>query len=269
MMLRTDKVIVVEGKYDEIKLSSIIDAPIIKTDGFGIFKDREKQSLIQRLAKKRGLIILTDGDSAGFMIRNFLGNKIPEELITHVYIPDLYGKEKRKAKPSSEGKLGVEGVPKDVIISAFERAGITELKENSGLEANSDLEEKTEFEANSEFEENSGLEASSEFEEKPGLEADSDLEVKTDLKKQFETEEKIKSEEKSKTPKTSRQITGLDFYEDGVSGKPESKEKRKKLLKALELPEKMSTTSLLKIINLLITYDEYKELVNREFSENA
>ncbi|MDO4832082.1 MAG: toprim domain-containing protein [Clostridia bacterium] len=125
MMLRTDKVIVVEGKYDEIKLSSIIDAPIIKTDGFGIFKDREKQSLIQRLAKKRGLIILTDGDSAGFMIRNFLGNKIPEELITHVYIPDLYGKEKRKAKPSSEGKLGVEGVPKDVIISAFERAGIS------------------------------------------------------------------------------------------------------------------------------------------------
>ena len=226
-MLRTDKVIVVEGKYDEIKLSSIIDAPIIKTDGFGIFKDREKQSLLQRLAKKRGLIILTDGDSAGFMIRNFLGNKIPEEFITHVYIPDLYGKEKRKAKPSSEGKLGVEGVPKDVIISAFERAGITELKENSELEANSEF------------------------------------------KKRFETEEKIKLEERSKSPKTSRQITGLDFYEDGISGKPESKEKRKKLLKALELPEKMSTTSLLKIINLLITYDEYKELVNREFSENA
>lgn len=227
MMLRTDKVIVVEGKYDEIKLSSIIDVPIIKTDGFGIFKDREKQSLLQRLAKKRGLIILTDGDSAGFMIRNFLGNKIPEEFITHVYIPDLYGKEKRKAKPSSEGKLGVEGVPKDVIISAFERAGITELKENSELEANSEF------------------------------------------KKRFETEEKIKSEERSKSPKISRQITGLDFYEDGISGKPESKEKRKKLLKALELPEKMSTTSLLKIINLLITYDEYKELVNREFSENA
>lgn len=257
MMLRTDKVIVVEGKYDEIKLSSIIDAPIIKTDGFGIFKDREKQSLLQRLAKKRGLIILTDGDSAGFMIRNFLGNKIPEELITHVYIPDLYGKEKRKAKPSSEGKLGVEGVPKDVIISAFERAGITELKENS------------EFEANFKFEEKPGLLADSDIEEKPGLEAASNLEVKTYLKKQFETEEKIKSEERSKTPKTSRQITGLDFYEDGISGKPESKEKRKKLLKALELPEKMSTTSLLKIINLLITYDEYKELVNREFSENA
>lgn len=263
MMLRTDKVIVVEGKYDEIKLSSIIDAPIIKTDGFGIFKDREKQSLLQRLAKKRGLIILTDGDSAGFMIRNFLGNKIPEEFITHVYIPDLYGKEKRKAKPSSEGKLGVEGVPKDVIISAFERAGITELNENSGLEANSELEEKTELEAKIE------LEASSEFEEKSGLEAASDLEVKTYLKKQFETEEKIKSEERSRSPKTSRQIIGLDFYEDGISGKPESKEKRKKLLKALELPEKMSTTSLLKIINLLITYDEYKELVNREFSENA
>lgn len=251
MMLRTDKVIVVEGKYDEIKLSSIIDAPIIKTDGFGIFKDREKQSLLQRLAKKRGLIILTDGDSAGFMIRNFLGNKIPEEFITHVYIPDLYGKEKRKAKPSSEGKLGVEGVPKDVIISAFERAGITELKENSELEAKTEFEAKTKGEANSELEAKNKLEARSEF------------------KKHFETEKKIKSEERSKSPKTSRQITGLDFYEDGISGKPESKEKRKKLLKALELPEKMSTTSLLKIINLLITYDEYKELVNRDFSENA
>lgn len=257
MMLRTDKVIVVEGKYDEIKLSSIIDAPIIKTDGFGIFKDREKQSLLQRLAKKRGLIILTDGDSAGFMIRNFLGNKIPEELITHVYIPDLYGKEKRKAKPSSEGKLGVEGVPKDVIISAFERAGITELKENS------------EFEANFKFEEKPGLLADSDIEVKPGFEADYDIEVKPEFKKRFETGKKIKSEEMSKSPKTSRQIIGLDFYEDGISGKPESKEKRKKLLKALELPEKMSTTSLLKIINLLITYDEYKELVNREFSENA
>lgn len=257
MMLRTDKVIVVEGKYDEIKLSSIIDAPIIKTDGFGIFKDREKQSLLQRLAKKRGLIILTDGDSAGFMIRNFLGNKIPEELITHVYIPDLYGKEKRKAKPSSEGKLGVEGVPKDVIISAFERAGITELKE------------KTEFEANFKFEEKPGLLADSDIEVKPGFEADYDIEVKPEFKKRFETGKKIKSEEMSKSPKTSRQIIGLDFYEDGISGKPESKEKRKKLLKALELPEKMSTTSLLKIINLLITYDEYKELVNREFSENA
>ena len=249
MMLHTDKVIVVEGKYDEIKLSSVIDAPIIKTDGFGIFKDREKQSLLQRLAKKRGLIILTDGDSAGFMIRNFLGNKIPEELITHVYIPDLYGKEKRKAKPSSEGKLGVEGVPKDVIISAFERAGITELKESPELEAKSELEEKTE------------LEAISEFKVKTEFEADSEFKAKTEFKEQLETEEKIKSEEKSKSPKTSRQITGFDFYEDGISGKPESKEKRKKLLKALDLPEKMSTTSLLKIINILITYDEYKELV--------
>ena len=165
------------------------------------------------------------------MIRNFLGNKIPEELITHVYIPDLYGKEKRKAKPSSEGKLGVEGVPKDVIISAFERAGITELKENS------------EFEANFKFEEKPGLLADSDIEVKPGFEADYDIEVKPEFKKRFETGKKIKSEEMSKSPKTSRQIIGLDFYEDGISGKPESKEKRKKLLKALELPEQMSTTS--------------------------
>lgn len=95
-MIHTDKVVVVEGKYDAIKLDGILDATIITTDGFQIFKDKEKQNLLMTLAKRRGLIILTDSDSAGFMIRNFLGSRIPQEYITNVYIPDIYGKEKRK-----------------------------------------------------------------------------------------------------------------------------------------------------------------------------
>ena len=125
-MLKTDKVVVVEGKYDAIKLANLIDGTILRTDGFGIFKDREKQELLRTLAEKRGLIVLTDSDSAGFLIRNFLKSSIPEEQITHVYIPDVYGKERRKDHPSAEGKLGVEGVPDEILLEAFRRAGITE-----------------------------------------------------------------------------------------------------------------------------------------------
>lgn len=120
-MIHTDKVVVVEGKYDAIKLDGILDATIITTDGFQIFKDKEKQNLLMTLAKRRGLIILTDSDSAGFMIRNFLGSRIPQEYITNVYIPDIYGKEKRKEKPSAEGTLGVEGMPVEVLKEAFKK----------------------------------------------------------------------------------------------------------------------------------------------------
>ena len=123
-MLHTDKVIVVEGKYDAIRLANIIDATIIRTDGFGIFKDKEKQQLLRTLAEKRGLIVLTDSDSAGFLIRNFLKSSVPEKYITQVYIPDIYGKERRKDQPSAEGKLGVEGIPDEVLVECFRRAGV-------------------------------------------------------------------------------------------------------------------------------------------------
>ena len=95
-MLKTDKVIVVEGKYDKIKLSSLIDAVIIQTDGFSIFKDKEKQKLLRRIAEDKGIVILTDSDSAGFKIRNFISGFIPKEYIINAYIPDILGKEKRK-----------------------------------------------------------------------------------------------------------------------------------------------------------------------------
>lgn len=123
-MIKIKEAVIVEGKYDKIKLSSIIDAPIITTDGFRIFKDKEKQKFIRNLAEKRGLLVLTDSDSAGLMIRSFLGGTIKKEYIRHAYIPELFGKEKRKTEASAEGLLGVEGVSAEVIIKALEKAGI-------------------------------------------------------------------------------------------------------------------------------------------------
>ena len=123
-MIKIDKVIIVEGRYDKIKLSSMIDGIIIETEGFGIFKDKDKQKLIRKLAETKGIAILTDSDSAGFVIRNFITSIVPKEYITNVYIPDIYGKEKRKDSPSKEGKLGVEGVSAEILKEAIKKAGI-------------------------------------------------------------------------------------------------------------------------------------------------
>ncbi len=123
-MLKTNKIIVVEGRYDKIKLSSIIDAVIIETDGFAIFKDKQKQKLLRMLAEKRGLVILTDSDSAGFTIRNFICSFVPKGKIVNAYIPDVFGKERRKDAPSKEGKLGVEGVSPQLIKDALKKAGV-------------------------------------------------------------------------------------------------------------------------------------------------
>ncbi len=189
-MIKINKPIIVEGKYDYIKLSRFIDGLIIKTDGFGIFKDKEKQLLIRRLAEKDGLIVLTDSDSAGFLIRNFIKSTIPPDKITNVYIPDIFGKEKRKTQLSKEGKLGVEGMEEKVLIEAFKRAGVL-------------------------FEE--GLNEQRRF------------------------------------------ITNVDLYEYGLTGGANSSEKRKLLLKRLSLPERMSTSSMLKILNTFVTYEDFIE----------
>ena len=132
-MIKIEQAIIVEGKYDKIKLSSIVNAVIIVTNGFGIFKDEEKLELIRYYARKTGIIILTDSDSAGFQIRNHIKGAVKNGKIYNVYIPDIIGKEKRKVKPSAEGKLGVEGVEKKIILKAFENAGITasESSDNS------------------------------------------------------------------------------------------------------------------------------------------
>ena len=190
-MIKIDRPIIVEGKYDHIKLSNIIDGLIIKTDGFGIFKDKEKQRLLRRLAGEKGIVVLTDSDSAGFLIRNFITSTVPSDKITHVYIPDIYGKEKRKTEYSKEGKLGVEGIDENIIIEAFRRAGIS-------ADECEDVGER-------------------------------------------------------------RQITSLDFYEHGLSGGENSKDKRKALLKALALPERISSSSMIKVLNCFVTYDEFIE----------
>lgn len=190
-MIKLEQAVIVEGKYDQIKLSGVIDALIIKTDGFGIFKNKEKQKFLRKLADEKGLIVMTDSDSAGFMIRNFISSCVPKDKITNVYIPDIYGKEKRKDSPSAEGKLGVEGVSEQVIVEALEKAGITaKVTENNR-----------------------------------------------------------------------RMITNLDLYEHGLSGRENSSLKRKQLLKKLGLPERLSSSSMLKILNSFVTYEQFENTV--------
>lgn len=193
-MIKIKEAVIVEGKYDKIKLSGIIDTVIIETDGFAIFKDKEKQNLIRFLSEKRGIIIMTDSDSAGFKIRNFINGITKSENIKNVYIPDIYGKEKRKTESSKEGKLGVEGMKHEIIMTALEKAGIL-CSEND--------------------------------------------------------------------KKSGNKITHTDFFEDGVSGGENSSQIRKALAKELELPERISSSSLLKIINSYMTYDEYKEAIRK------
>ena len=119
------EVIVVEGRYDKNTLSQVVDAVIIETSGFGIFNDAEKRKLLQTMAEARGLIVLTDSDGAGFVIRNYIKGCVDPKLVKHAYIPDIYGKERRKSAPSREGKLGVEGMKPQVLLDALIRAGVT------------------------------------------------------------------------------------------------------------------------------------------------
>ncbi len=194
-MLKVEQAIIVEGKYDKIKISSIIDATIIVTNGYGIFKDKEKLDLIRYYAQKKGIIILTDSDSAGFRIRGYLKGAVPAGNIINVYIPDVFGKEKRKEKPSCEGKLGVEGIKKQLIIDAFEKAGI---KFNGVTQG-----EKKEL------------------------------------------------------------ITVSDIYELGLTGGHDSSELRRNLLGQLGLPQKLSTSGMLEILNSMLSKEELLNAVNK------
>jgi len=124
-MVKIKEAIVVEGRYDKNTLSQIVDAPILETSGFGIFKDKQQMQLLRRIAETRGLIVFTDSDGAGFVIRNHIKSAIPGNYLKHAYIPDIPGKEKRKASPGKEGKLGVEGMSREIILEALRRAGAT------------------------------------------------------------------------------------------------------------------------------------------------
>ncbi len=193
-VIKINEAVIVEGKYDKIKLSGILDTIIIETDGFAIFKDKEKQKMIRFLAEKRGLVIMTDSDSAGFKIRSFIKGITKSENVKNVYIPDVYGKEKRKTEFSKEGKLGVEGMKAQVIIEGLKKAGV--ICDENDKEA-------------------------------------------------------------------SREITHTDFFEDGISGGENSSQRRKVLARELELPERISSSSLLKIINSYMTYEEYKNIIEK------
>ena len=124
-MLKIKEAIVVEGRYDKNTLSQIVDAPILETSGFGIFKDKAQMALLRRVAERRGLIVFTDSDGAGFVIRNHIKSAIPGKYLKHAYIPDIPGKEKRKSAPGKEGKLGVEGISPEILLDALRKSGAT------------------------------------------------------------------------------------------------------------------------------------------------
>ena len=124
-MVKIREAIVVEGKYDKNTLLQIVDATVLETSGFGVFRDKEQLDLLRRVAEKRGLIVFTDADGAGLVIRNFIKSAIPAKFLKHAYTPDIFGKERRKATSGKEGKLGVEGMRPEIILEALRRAGAT------------------------------------------------------------------------------------------------------------------------------------------------
>ena len=130
-MERIKEVIVVEGRYDKNTLSQVVDAVIVETSGFGIFNNKEKQRLLNKMAHARGLIVLTDSDGAGFVIRNFIKSCVEPSLVKHAYIPEIYGKERRKRQASKEGQLGVEGMRPQVLLDALRKAGASFEGENA------------------------------------------------------------------------------------------------------------------------------------------
>ena len=192
-MVKIREAIVVEGRYDKNTLSQVVDAPILETAGFGIFKDRQQMALLRRVAEKRGLIVFTDSDGAGFVIRNHIKSAIPGKYLKHAYIPDIPGKERRKSAPGREGKLGVEGMTPEVILIALRNAGAT-----------------------------------------------------------------VEGEETT----SAGSITKQDLMALGLSGGSNAGEKRKVLLKKLNLPERMSANAMLQALNLLYTREELEQMLN-------
>lgn len=145
-MVKIREAIVVEGRYDQNTLRQIVDAPIFTTSGFQIHKDADQMLLLRRVAETRGLIVFTDSDGAGFVIRNYIKSNIDPQYLKHAYIPDVFGKERRKSKPGKEGKLGVEGMTPEVILSCLRRAGATIEGETNGNDVNNQLTKTDMFE---------------------------------------------------------------------------------------------------------------------------
>ena len=191
-MVKIRQAIVVEGKYDQNTLSQLVDTTIFQTRGFGVMHDKALLELLRKAARTTGLIIFTDSDGAGFVIRNFLKGALPKEGVLHAYIPDIPGKEKRKRAPGKEGLLGVEGMTKEILLSALE---------------------------------NAGADLGGEAEKRPG-----------------------------------DTITKFDLYTAGLSGRPDSADKRAAFLEKLRFPAHMSANALLDALNLLYTREEFLAL---------
>lgn len=188
-MVAIKEAVVVEGRYDTIRLKSIVDTVIVQTNGFRIFKDKAQLSLLRRLATERGLVVLTDSDAAGFMIRDHIDAAVPKDCVKHAYIPPVVGKESRKSAPSKEGLLGVEGLDGDVLLDALYRAGVTVEGETA------------------------------------------------DVKPPY--------------------LTTARLFDDGLTGRADSKRKRQKLCELLSLPTYLSTARLMTVLNAAYTEEEY------------
>lgn len=189
---RIKEAIVVEGRYDKNTLSQVVDATIVETGGFGVFKRQELAELLRRLAQAQGLIILTDSDGAGFVIRGHLKGMLDPALVKHAYIPDVHGKERRKRTPGREGKLGVEGMKPQVLLEALRRAGATFLEE---------------------------------------------------------------------PPVQRASLTKADLFALGLTGRPNSAQRRAAVLKGLGLPEHLSVSALADLLPALCTMEELKTLL--------
>ena len=228
-MRRVAEVIVVEGRYDKNAVLQVVDATVIETSGFGILNDKDKLALLGKLAEKRGLIILTDSDSAGFFIRGRLRGALANTRVKHAYIPDVEGREKRKASYSKEGKIGVEGMRPEVILAALERAGATFEAESGG-----EITQSTTGEAGRSSGEDACVIAEGLNKEDAG---------------------------DGNSPANSLQrITKTDMVVCGLSGGEGSAQKRRQLLIRLGLPERMSANSLLEVLNILYTREEFLAL---------
>lgn len=195
-MVKIREAVVVEGKYDQNTLRQVVDATVFTTNGFGIIRDKAQLQLLRQVAKTRGLVILTDADGAGFVIRNKLRGAIPEGRVLHAYIPDVFGKERRKTMPGKEGKLGVEGMKPEVLLQALRRAGAT-------------------------FEDGAA--------EPPA-----------------------------------QPVTKTDLFELGLTGRPDSRERRTALLQKLKFPAHMSTNALLEAVNVLYSREQFLTLFEEE-----
>ena len=197
-MRRIKEVIVVEGRYDKNALSQVVDATIITLGGFAVFNDKEKLAFLRRLAAERGLVVLTDSDGAGFVIRNYLKGALPRDQVKQAYIPDIRGKERRKRTPGKEGKLGVEGMRPEVLLEALRRAGAT-------------------------------------FED--------------------EVDE----------PRLSREpITKADLFALGLAGGQDSTDRRRALLRQLDLPEHLTANGMLEALNLFYSKDQFLRMFAKE-----